>query len=273
MRRRAFLSRLAGGLAVLSGPAVLSLGASAADGMKTRWGYGGGLGPERWGALSPEFAACSEGALQSPIDIPTNAAAHAPLPAPRFAYKSNALRTHNTGHAARVNVDTGNIMTVGETRHELLYFKFHAPSEHMIDGEPFDLEVQFVHRELPGPASPPNAPEQLAVVSVMLRIQTLGASRAIAELLPHFTQRVTEEELAIQGVSFDPSRLLPTSRRSFRYFGSLTTPPCTEGVHWMVMTDWIGVGARQVEEFRRILDGTNARPVQPMGRRFLMLSE
>ncbi len=212
--------------------------------------YTGANGPDAWGDLSPEYTACADGSAQSPIDLVD--ADDADLADIVFDYRAGDVELVDTGHTIQVNQPAGSSIQVEGDRYDLLQFHFHEPSEHTIDGEQFAGELHLVHRDEAG---------GLAVVAVLLRE---GASSAV--LAPVFDALPAELDATAQVEGFDPSRVLPEQRTTYRYDGSLTTPPCTEGVSWFVLDTPIEVSAAQLAAFSGIIEANN-RPLQARGDR------
>lgn len=230
--------------------------AASAPTEEVHWGYTEEAGPEAWGTLSPEFATCDAGMQQSPIDLVD--AVREELPDPVFEYRPAPLRIMNNGHTLQVPYPSGSAMTVGDTTYQLLQFHLHTPSEHRIDGAELPMELHLVHR---GPTG------GLAVVGVMVEP---GAENAALVPLRNRLPTTAGAEIDVPSVSIDAAELLPSARTSYRYPGSLTTPPCTEGVRWIVLTEPIRMSEEQIEAMRAILTTSN-RPVQPLGNRTLRL--
>ena len=220
------------------------------------WGYGTENGPAVWGQLSPEYALCAEGTHQSPIDLvnPTSAA----LPAIAFNYQPAALNIHNNGHTIEVAFPKGNWIEVDSTRYELLQFHFHAPSEHTVSGQPFAMEMHLVHQSKDG---------ALAVIGVL--IERGSEHAAFNSLWAHLPSSPGAAQ-QIEQVAIDANDLLPSTRTSYRYDGSLTTPPCSEGVKWFVLTTPIELSEAQIAAFTAIVHDNN-RPVQPLNGRQLLV--
>lgn len=220
------------------------------------WGYEAGNGPGVWGRLSPEFILCAEGAHQSPIDLanPTESK----LPAVVFNYRPTALEIRNNGHTIEVASSSENWIEVGDARYELLQFHFHAPGEHTVAGRSFDMEMHLVHQDGNG---------TLAVIGVL--IEQGGENAAFEPLWAHLPGAAGAAQH--QGnVAINAEDLLPASRHTYRYDGSLTTPPCSEGVRWLVLAAPVELSAAQIARFRAIIHGNN-RPVQPLGERELLV--
>ncbi len=226
------------------------------------WHYEGAEGPANWGMLSPKFSACADGRAQSPIDI-TKTTSTSGAPALKADFAPAALRiVHhehmadgiNNGHTIQVNYSEGDTLTVGDASYQLAQYHFHAPSEHTVDGKHFPMEMHMVHKAPDG---------KLAVVGVFIEEgQPNAAFDPVWSNLPK--QKGVETHLS--GVKVDVDALLPRARTTYRYDGSLTTPPCSEGVKWFVMTTPIQLSATQIGQFTAIIKGNN-RPVQPLNGR------
>lgn len=221
------------------------------------WAYGGDDGPDAWARLSPEYAGCATGRRQSPIDIRDGIQVQ--LQPIAFDYHPGAFSVIDNGHTVQVDVAPGNALTIGGRRYELVQFHFHLPSEERIAGRQFDMEVHLVHKDAEG---------HLAVVAVLLE---RGAAQAVIQAV--WNALPLEKNQAAAGIeAIDPSQLLPEDRRYYTYMGSLTTPPCSEGVLWMVMKQPVPVSAQQLGIFARLYP-MNARPVQPLDGRLIKESE
>jgi carbonic anhydrase len=221
------------------------------------WSYEGDTGPEHWGSLSPDFAACSKGVEQSPVDIP----ASAPLnPADiAFTYQPSAVNIFNNGHTIQVNYDKGSSLTLNGVRYDLVQFHFHAASEHAIGGQEDPMELHLVHR---------NAQGGLAVVGVLLK--SGGENAAYAPVFQNLPPQESQPA-PVAGATVDASQLLPAQRTYWRYNGSLTTPPCTEGVRWLVMNTPVELSDAQIAAFTAIFKN-DERPVQPLNARTFLVS-
>src|SRR5262245_42316522 len=220
------------------------------------WSYEGDTGPEHWGSLSPDFAACAKGVEQSPVDIP----ASAPLNAAdiTFSYQPSAVTIFNNGHTIQVNYDPGSSLTLNSVKYDLVQFHFHAASEHAIGGQHDPMEIHFVHR---------NAQGGLAVVGVLLKSGSENAAYApIFQNLPP----QASQPAPVAGATVDASQLLPAQRTYWRYNGSLTTPPCTEGVKWLVMNTPVELSDAQIAAFTTIFKN-DERPVQPFHSRTFLV--
>lgn len=204
-----------------------------------------------WGSLGDEFAICGTGMAQSPIDITGETELN--LSDIAFSYGDTALNILNNGHTIQVNADAGNSILYNGIRYDLLQFHFHHPSEHTVDGLAAPMEVHFVHRD-------PNT-GNLAVVAVML-----VEGEANAAYAPVFDNLTTATSEAAPISNIDLSSLLPESRQFTTYNGSLTTPPCSEIVRWLVLDEPLALSAEQIAAFGALFE-MNARPVQPLNGR------
>jgi len=247
MNRRHALKALAGlALCPLCKPAF------AAEGV--HWGYEGAAGPGKWGDLDAGNKACAVGLQQSPIDIEDGAKLE--LDQIKFDYKPAPLRIVDNGHTVQVNFSEGSSITVSGVRYELKQFHFHKPSEERVNGKAYDMVVHLVHKSNDG---------RLAVVAVLMEA---GAPNPfIAALWPHLPLE-SGREVSLPEVMLDLNGLLPETRSYFAYMGSLTTPPCTEGVLWLVMKTPVTVATEQVGIFGKLYS-MNARPVQPANGRLI----
>jgi carbonic anhydrase len=235
--------------------AIITFGAVLAQ-EGVHWSYEGDTGPDHWGSLSPDFATCGKGVEQSPVDIP----ASAPLnPADiAFAYQPSAVNIFNNGHTIQVNYDKGSSLTLNGVRYDLVQFHFHAASEHAVAGQHDPMELHLVHR---------NAQGGLAVVGVLLK--SGGENAAYAPVFQNLPPQESQPA-PVAGATVDASQLLPAQRTYWRYNGSLTTPPCTEGVKWLVMNTPVELSDAQIAAFTAIFKN-DERPVQPFNARTFLL--
>jgi carbonic anhydrase len=236
--------------------------AHAAASAEPHWGYGAEGGPATWSTLDAKYAVCSTGRAQSPIDI-AGATRDSVSPAASSTYRPTPLRIvfHeakadlvNTGHSIQVTAPGDDTVMVGTDRYTLVQFHFHSPSEHTIGGVSFPLEMHLVHQSSDG---------RLAVVGVLIREGAYNkAFDAIWSKLPELKAQGTAHDSVMVSIE----DLLPDNRTHYRYDGSLTTPPCTEGVKWFVLETPVELSAAQIAAFRAVLSG-NSRPVQPLNGR------
>jgi carbonic anhydrase len=217
------------------------------------WDYEGDAGPQNWAAIKPEFSKCGSGTRQSPIDIRDGISVQ--LDPVVFDYKPSAFRVIDNGHTVQVNVAPGNSIEVMNRRFELVQFHFHRPSEERINGRQFDMVAHLVHKDLEG---------RLAVVAVLL---DRGSVQPVVQMVWNNLPLEKGEELAAR-TDLDLNQLLPSERGYFTYMGSLTTPPCSEGVLWMVMKNPVQISSEQIGIFSRMYP-MNARPVQSTSGRMI----
>jgi len=224
---------------------------------KTPWSYEGAAGAEHWGSLDPDYAACTAGREQSPIDIRN--AKKAELPAIRFEYKSGPLNyLINNGYTIRVNYhdapDSGNFLIAGGKRYQLTQFHFHRPSEEYIRGKPYDMVVHLMHQASDG---------KVAGVAVLLKA---GSANATIQHIWEHMPRTQGKEEEVDGVEVDPAGLLPSNAAYYTYMGSLTAPPCSEGVTWIVLKTPVEISPEQIDAFAKLYPH-DVRPLQPLNGR------
>jgi len=218
------------------------------------WGYSGEGAPKHWGDIDPRFGTCKNGVNQSPINL--SGFTESELPAIDFNYNLTSSDILNNGHAIQANVKNGSSITVDGKTFDLKQFHFHNPSENNINGKSFPLEAHFVHASKTG---------ELAVVAVMF--EEGGENKALTELWAKMPQNVGDKN------SIDAKELnalLPVDRDYYRFNGSLTTPPCTEGVRWLVMKKPVSLSKSQVETFSKVMHHHNNRPIQATNARAIL---
>jgi carbonic anhydrase len=240
--------------ALLAIGAAMSACASLASEEHGHWSYSGPTGPEKWSTLEHDFASCAFGKTQSPIDIRDADVRKADLPAIAFAYKRSPLRIIDNGHTIQVSYKPGSFMTVGGRSYELVQFHFHEPSEEKINERGYDMVAHLVHRDSEG---------KLAVVAVLL---TDGEANPLVDTLWSHLPTQKNKETIVDSETIDVTELLPDNHAYYTFAGSLTTPPCTEGVTWFVLQQPASVSAMQVARFGAVYP-MNARPVQPLNGR------
>lgn len=226
-------------------PAEAAHAATAAP-HSLHWSYEGPTGPHAWAKLSPEFAKCGNGERQSPIDIRDGMKVD--LDPIVFEYRPSSFKVIDNGHTIQANVNGWNTMRVMGRRFRLVQFHFHTPSEEVVDGRQFEMVVHLVHKDGEG---------RLAVVAVLVE----GGARqpAIQAVLNNLPLEKGEEMTATSNL--DLTQMLPENRRYITYMGSLTTPPCSEDVLWVVMKQPVQASAEQLNLFSRMYP-MNARPIQ-----------
>ncbi|MGQ3052212.1 MAG: carbonic anhydrase [Roseateles sp.] len=244
-------------LAVACAALLAVVGPHTAFAASPHWEYRGAHGPAHWAALDSGFETCAKGAQQSPIDI--RDALVTPLPALQFSYGSVPPAIVNNGHTVQVNLPAGNALTLDGHRYELLQFHFHTPSEERIQGKSAAMVAHFVHRDAEG---------QLAVVAAL--IQPGQANPGFESVLAHMPAHAGET-LTVDGLALDLAALLPADRGYYDFDGSLTTPPCSEHVHWLVLKQPVTVSPAAIRRFRALY-AANARPVQPLNGRVVRVS-
>ncbi len=225
------------------------LPAHAAEGAH-HWSYEGEAGPDHWGALESEFGTCGLGHTQSPIDIRDVEAKPSDLPPIEFHYQPTPLTVIDNGHTIQATYAPGSYITVAGKRYDLLQFHFHKPSEEAVNGKRFAMVAHLVHKDADG---------KLAVVGVLLAEGTDNpVIESVWKAVPHEQGKAVTSE----GVQIDATQLLPADRGYYTFAGSLTTPPCTEGVTWLVLKTPSTVSADEVATFGGHYS-MNARPLQP----------
>lgn len=219
------------------------------------WGYSGHEGPEYWGSLSPKYSTCSTGVNQSPVDLKNTVESElTPL---KLLYSSSVSNIVNNGHTIQVNFQPGSILSVSDHEYELKQFHFHSPSENHINGRSYPLEAHFVHADKEG---------NLAVVAVMFEEGDENAAlKDIWALMPEKAGAKNSQlpKISIEGI-------LPNSRDYYRFNGSLTTPPCSEGVLWLVMKQSSSASKGQIQHFGHIINVPNNRPIQGTNARAIL---
>ncbi len=234
---------------------MLAVGTGAARAQHAVFGYSGANGPAHWGGMSEHWSTCSTGRNQSPVDL--TRLVEADLGAIEFDYRSFGAEIINNGHTVQVNYKPGSTMRVDGRTFKLLQFHFHSPSEHHIDGRDVPLEAHLVHQDENG---------NLAVVGVLFEER---APNDLINLL-WASMPAGENQRRMLGNNITALGLLPANRSYYRYSGSLTTPPCSEGVLWLVMKEPLSVSSEQIQAFERALGFANNRPVQPANARALL---
>ncbi len=233
----------------------LVLQPSLASSVVYDWSYNGATGPEHWADLSPEFSACGLGQYQSPIDLrqPIKANPDAIV----IDYQKVPLRIMNNGHTIQVNVDPGSTITLNNQTFALKQFHFHHPSEHTVDGINLPMELHLVHANDQG---------ELAVLGIfMVEGDPNPTLKSLWEVMPS----QPGEEITVASAMINLAALVPEQPASFRYLGSLTTPPCAEAVQWVVFQSPLEVSTAQVATFQALFP-LNARPVQARNHPFLL---
>ncbi len=231
------------------------------------WGYGSDNGPASWADLNPDYALCRDGREQSPIDISDPSPAELPGLAANYRPAAMRIIRHehvadviDNGHTIQVNYDEGSTLEVGESAFELAQYHFHAPSEHTVDGRHAAMEMHLVHQSESG---------ELAVLGVLIKE---GAHNPAFDSVWAELPDEVGEEIHLEHIAVNVDDLLPENRGTYRYRGSLTTPPCSEGVSWFVAVEAIELSGEQIGRFTAIISNNN-RPTQTLGKRSVLVDE
>lgn len=225
---------------------------SASHVAEVHWSYEGVDGPTHWADLDPTFMLCATGKQQSPIDIVVGVTPH--VDDLKFNYQPSPLDLVNNGHTVQVNYQTGSQLVVRGVSYDLVQFHFHAHSEHRLAGHFAPLEVHLVHRNVTG---------ALAVIGVLIEE---GAQNAALDSVFENLPKQSGAKLHLDQSMFDATELLPEAFESFHYDGSLTTPPCSEGVNWHVLAAPIAASPEQIAKFTALY-ANDARPLQALDNR------
>ena len=236
--------------------AAAAAAAAAGDkhGAEVHWSYEGAGGPQNWGRLKPEFNVCAIGRRQSPINIEETSTLRGPAEPIQFGYVPSGGSVVNNGHTIQVDVVGENTLTVRDTPFKLLQFHFHHPSEERVNHRGFAMVAHLVHRSAEG---------QLAVLAVLL--DPGEANPLIHKVWTHMPLDAGDRVRLPPGL-LNLNELLPQDQRYYQFFGSLTTPPCTEGVLWLVLKQPVAISREQLRLFSQMFPN-NARPVQPVNGR------
>ena len=226
---------------------------------KAHWGYDGNVGPAYWAKLDSAYTMCDSGTNQSPVNL--TGFVEAELPPLTFNYASSATDITNNGHTVKVSFAPGSTVTVDGKPFELSQFHFHTPSENQIDGKTFPMEAHFVHRFVDE-----NKQTQWLAIAVMF--EEGDANLTITDLWKQIPQKVEDKMTLTSQVN--GAALLPENRDYYRFSGSFTTPPCTEGIRWIVMKTPLMASKEQMDAFTKLMGGSNNRPVQPLNARVVL---
>jgi carbonic anhydrase len=223
------------------------LGAQEHPHAAPHWSYAGNTGPQHWGDLESDYSACKTGTLQSPIDI--SKSERSDLAALEFDYHDVPLTIVNNGHTIQIDYAPGSFIRIDGRRYQLVQFHFHHPSEERVADHAYDMVAHLVHKDPEG---------HLAVVAVLL---TKGQANPLVESLwDHLPRQVAHED-TLPDLRVNAADLLPKHRGYFEFDGSLTTPPCTEGVRWVVLKEPQEISPSQIATFGKLFHN-NARPTQ-----------
>jgi len=219
------------------------------------WGYTGHTTPDKWGNLSEKYRECGTGLNQSPVNIVHSI--HANLPALAPSYTSDSNYIVDNGHTVQVNMAPGSTVNIDNIQFELKQFHFHAPSENHIEGKAFPLEGHFVNLDKDG---------NIAVLAIMF--EEGKENKELAKFWDNMTTKAGEiKELKLSKIA---NALLPKEKNYYRFNGSLTTPPCTEGVRWFVFKEPLTISKEQIAKFHNIMHVNNNRPIQPLDARVIV---
>ncbi|SEQ45397.1 carbonic anhydrase [Basfia succiniciproducens] len=219
------------------------------------WGYTGDVSPEHWGGLSDKFKTCAVGQKQSPVNIQVQKATDKDLPALNINYLASKATVVNNGHSIQTDLtDENSTLTINGKVYTLKQFHFHSSSENTIDGQYLPLEGHFVHVAKDG---------GIVVVAVLYEIG--GENAQLADIWAGMPEKAGEKVKL--KAKFNPATLISSKQSYYSFEGSLTTPPCTEGVDWIVLKAYGHVSAEQVEKFAKAVGVKNNRPVQPLNER------
>ena len=216
------------------------------------WSYTGHEGSEYWGTLNPKYSTCDKGVNQSPINL--TEFIDSDLPSIGLTYKLGGHEILNNGHTIQVNYQSGSKLDVNGHIYELKQFHFHSPSENHINGKSYPMEVHLVHAD---------TDDNLAVIAVMF--EEGSENKTVKEIWRTMPEVAGNKKGLPSIVSVD--RLLPVNQEYYRFNGSLTTPPCSEGVLWLVMKQPIAVSKEQITQFTDVMHQPTNRPIQPVNAR------
>ncbi|MEM6161735.1 carbonic anhydrase family protein [Erwinia sp. P6884] len=219
------------------------------------WSYEGSNAPEHWGELSPEFQTCNKGQYQSPIDI--HRVIDGKLPPLQFNFHTDTKTIVNNGHTIQVTVKDSDDFSLDDDTFVLKQFHFHTPSENHLFGKAFPMEAHFVHTNKEG---------ELAVLAVMF--ERGAENKALDPIIASIPASLDSVEVMKQ--SGDMASLFPADKHYYRFSGSLTTPPCTEGVRWLIMKYPATLSDKQLKAFEHALKHSNNRPVQHLNGRIIV---
>ncbi len=240
---------------IISSIAILAAGSAYGAGEGAGWEYDGELGSHNWGVISEDYGLCEHGQMQSPIDF------DGPITAAEIRvavdWSPSPLLMSNNGKTVQVGFEQGSNFVSGGETFNLLQVHFHTPSEHLFSNEPFPMVAHFVHASAQG---------KLAVLGILFEE---GAANPEIQKLIDASTEVGADPVHVEGLDFDPRALLPNDLGVYRYMGSLTTPPCSEGVNWHVAQDAVAAHPSQISAMIELM-GNNARPVQSINSRLIV---
>ncbi|MEY4757526.1 MAG: hypothetical protein RJA34_2424 [Pseudomonadota bacterium] len=226
----------------------------AGHGAEAHWSYEGDTGPQAWGRMKPEFASCANGKRQSPINIEDASTLMGPAEPLQFGYQLSTGSVVHNGHTIQVDVLGENTLTVRGSVYRLVQFHFHHPAEEQINFRSFAMVAHLVHR---------NAEGQLAVVAVLM---DPGEANSVLNKVWTYMPLDVNDRVRMPIDALNLNELLPKDQRYYQFMGSLTTPPCSENVLWMVLKTPATLSREQLRLFAQLFPH-NARPVQPVNGR------
>ncbi len=225
--------------------------------ISSHWSYYGETGPVHWSELNPEYSLCNNGHEQSPVDI--NKTIKSKLDRIKFEYKPTTINLINNGHTIEQNYTNGSSVIISGKKYNLVQFHFHTPSEHLANGKHYDMELHLVHKNDKG---------ELAVVGIFFQIGKFN--KTLQKLIDNFPK--TENEPVInKSITFNADEFLPSNQTYYHYFGSLTTPPCSENINWNIFKTPVQASSMQINKFKSLM-GNNSRSVQKLNDRFVLES-
>jgi carbonic anhydrase len=221
--------------------------------LETPWSYQAATGPDHWAELDPAFATCQSGQAQSPINLTATDTVPeiADVTNLDFHYESVPLNLLNNGHTIQVPYAPGSYVMIEGDRYNLLQFHFHSPSEHAIDNQLWDAELHLVHQNDQG---------KLAVVAVLLQAKDAASSAEDFDQLSKNLPAHAGDKIRTD-TTINAQNLLPSQTTTYRYTGSLTTPPCSESVSWLIMSEPVSLSTKQINQYKKLLNHNN-RPLQ-----------
>ncbi|MFM1907526.1 MAG: hypothetical protein RLZZ591_1203 [Pseudomonadota bacterium] len=223
-------------------------------GAEAHWSYEGDTGPQAWGQMKPEFATCASGKRQSPINIEDTSTLMGPAEPLQFGYQPSTGSVVNNGHTIQVDVLGDNTLTVRGSVYRLVQFHFHHPAEEQVNHRSFAMVAHLVHK---------NAEGQLAVVAVLMEP---GEASSVLNKVWTYMPLDVNDRVRMPFDALNLNELLPKDQRYYQFMGSLTTPPCSENVLWMVLKTPATLSRDQLRLFAQLFPH-NARPVQPVNGR------
>jgi len=242
-------------LLLLTNTVAASDSTNTTSNSSSHWGYGKNNGPDHWSSMNPDYSLCSKGKNQSPVNI--SGFIKAPHKKLNTDYQTKVNEIVNNGHTIQINMKSGSKIKIDNSNFELKQFHFHSPSENTINGKSYPLEGHFVHADTNG---------DLVVLSVMFE---KGDSNIVLEKLwSHMPEQSGAHENLTDNIT--ASNLMPKNMDYYQFNGSLTTPPCSEGVRWYVLKNPIKVSQQQVDKFHHTMHHANNRPVQSINARLIL---